>query len=399
MSYDLHVISKRKPKAADLDAFLASEGTPTSGGRLRSDGYLLLTADDADAEVDGPSRVEAEDVPDAADGAIGPSGWLLQISVKGASGVLWPMDLAIHLARAADGVVYDPQHDRVTWPKGFEPRSPTTGEIRVSQLELTWFTTWPSDDPRLPTRLIELLAERCPEALPKRYGGSEPLPYRFDGGRAVEEFVAHWVEEAVSWSALLSWTTTRPCLDASATMSTMRAPHRQRDGYPVVRVRASFDGRVLARDPAYTERVVGLFGVLATELRCIYAAGSVIRGVIERRGRTWSDNQTEWVPLPRTDRWIGLPPSPTWLAWFGAPYAELVRPRVAEHITAETDIGILVRLGAEPKDADALADLFPPLPSRLVTRRRDQPGIWLPHARYTMTVGAPSHPAQLIPEL
>ncbi len=399
MSYDLQIIAKKQPKAAHLEAFLeAADAALTADGRLKRDGYLLLTdAAGVHAEVDGPNHTEDEDVPEAAAGAIGATGWLVQISVKPSTDATWPQELAIHLARAADGVVYDPQQDLVTWPKGFQPRNRETGDVRIEQIALDWFTPWPSDDPQLPPRLLQLLEEHCPEALPKRYGGFEPLPYRFEGEHAAESFADRWLEESVSWSAGISWTTTRPCFGGSAGMSSPRAPQRERAGEACVRIGLGFDGRAFARDPAYTERIVELFRAVASELQCVYAAASVERGVIAKRSSFSADYLTEVSPMPRADRWIGLPASPTWLAWFGKPYAELVRPSVAGHITAETDGALFLRMGPEPMNADELADRFPPLPTNLITHRKSQPAEWFPNGSYTLTAGPPSQPAEEIP--
>ena len=108
------------------------------------------------------------------------------------------MEIAIHLARAADGVVYDPQQDLVTWPGAFQPRDRESGETRIEQLALDWYTAWPSDDPALPERVLQLLEADYPAAAPKRYGGFEPLAFRYEGERMVELFVERWLEEAAS---------------------------------------------------------------------------------------------------------------------------------------------------------------------------------------------------------
>jgi hypothetical protein len=402
MSYDLQVIARKQPKSAHLDAFpLVARGTLTIDGRLRPDRHLLLTdAEGVVAEVDGPDRVEDEDVPDAAAGAIGAKGWLVQLSVKPSTDVTWPGELAIHLARSTDGVVYDPQQDLVTWPLGFEPRDRETGESRIEQLAIDWYTAWPSDDPDLPARLLQVLSARLPEALPRRYGGFEPLPYRYQGDDAPEAFIGRWIEEAGTWSPGLSWTTARPCLGGSATMSTSQAPERQRPGEAIVRIGIGVDGRALSRDPAYTERIVDLFRALSTELRCVYAAASVERGVIAKGSHMSADYRTEVGPMPRSDRWIGLPASPTWLAWFGEPYAELVRPSFGTHVAAEgPGDGLFVRMGAAPMNPDELSDRFPPLPTTLIAHRMNQPAQWFAKESYTLVAGPPSQPAAMIPPL
>lgn len=114
--------------------------------------------------------------------------------------------------------------------------------------------------------------------------------------------------------------------------------------------------------------------------------------------RVSGDYRTEMSTLPRSDRWVGLPAGPTWLAWFGPHYAELVRQTVKARITAESGGALFVRMGEEPMNADELADLFPALPTHLVARRIKQPATWLRGARFTLMGGPPSQPAELIPD-
>jgi hypothetical protein len=399
VSYDLHVYSKRQPRAADLDAFLGTaEHAPSTDGHLKRDGHLLLAdAHGVHTELDGPSRAEAEDLPDAATGAIGRTGWLVQLSVKPSADVAWPMDLASHLARVADGVVYDPQEDRVTWPTGFRPRDPASGEERITEVELTWVSMLPGSDATVPRRFLAALRANAPEALPKRYGDIEPLPYRLEGPRGEADFVARWQEVAATFLPMLFFTATRPCFGGSAVMSTTHDPEPPRPGKPIVRISLSFDGRAFARDPQLTERMIGLFIELATTLSCVYAAGAVQRDMILKRGRSSFDARTESTPIPHADRWMGLPAAPTWLAWFGRPYADLVRSTVAPFIREERDGGLLVRLSDDPADRDRLADIFPPLPLELVARRQGKPPSWERDVRYSFLGGPPSHPAEIIP--
>jgi hypothetical protein len=399
VSYDLQVFAKRQPKAVEFDAFLATHTGISSEGRFKRDGYVLLSATDGvHAEIDGPNRIEAEDLPDAANGAIGGSGWLVQISVKPSTDATWPSDLAIHLARNADGVVYDPQEDRVTWPQGFQARTGSSAEERISEVELDWFTTRTPTDPEIPRTFLEIIRSLIPEALPKRYGGFEPLPFRFEGPAAEEDFTRRWVEEAEAWPPMLFWTAARPCLGGSAFMS----PSLDRDpppGVPISRLSMRLDGRALARDPDLTERMVQLFTAEAIGLGCVYAAGSVHRDLLMKRGRESADYRTEAGPMPRANRWVGLPAGPTWLAWFGRPYADLVRSSVAQHITAETDGALFLRLGPEPMDSDQLAAAFPPLPLPLIAHRINKPAAWETGIRYTLASGPPSQLAEQIPVL
>ena len=399
MSYDLQVFARRQPKATELDAFLSAHQDVAADGNLKRGAYVLLTAEDGvHAEVDGPSRVQAEDLPDAANGALSRSGWLVQISVKPSTDATWPMELATHLARTSHGVVYDPQEDRVAWPTGFRPRDPDSGEERASEVQLDWFTTRSPGDPELPRRFLQLIRSLVPEALPRRYGSFEPLSLRFEGETADEDFISAWVKEAGAWPPMLFWTARRPSFGGSAFLS----PRVDRDppppGVPISHVSVRLDGRALARDDELRERIVQLLTAVATALGCIYAAGSVHRDLLLKRGRESADSRTEAGPMPGANRWVGLPAAPTWLAWFGRPYADLVRSTVSRHITTETDGAIFLRLGREPMDSDQLAAVFPPLPLPLIARRVNMPPAWEAGIRYTLASGPPSELAEQIPE-
>ncbi|MEO7296813.1 MAG: hypothetical protein ABIZ57_11810 [Candidatus Limnocylindria bacterium] len=399
MSYDLHVYSRRQPRAADLEAFLATEPILTADGRLKRDGYVLLSdTAGVHAEVDGPARTEAEDLPDAANGAIRVSGWLVQVSIKPSTDTQWPMAFATHLAQASEGVVYDPQEDRVAWPAGFQPRDPESGEERISEVELAWFTAIPRGDEAVPRRFLAAVEQAAPEALPRRYGDVEPLPHRFEGPTAKDEFVTRWQEVAATYMPMLFWTATRPCFGGTGWMSTTHHADAPKLGRPITKISLSLDGRALARDPQLTERMIGVFLDLGTSLSCVYAAGTVQRDLIVRRGRSSFDRRTESSPLPYASRWMGLPVAPTWLAWFGHPYADLVRPTVAPFIREERHGGLFVRLADEPANRDQLAGLFPALPLDLIARRKNQPAAWEPEARYSFADSPPSQVATTVPD-
>jgi hypothetical protein len=400
VSYDLQVIVKREPGAADLAAFLESaRGSLESDGTLKR-GDLLLLRDKRGTfvEIDGPNRVVAADLPDAAYGAVARTGWLVGVSVKPSADASWPHDLAVHLARVAQGVVYDPQQDAVTWPAGWRALDRRSGSQLINQVGLAWYMRRPEDASDLPRRVLDVLASRCPEAMPVRYGAYEPYQHRRDSEHGTAEFVAFWAAIADDWSSSFSWTAKRPCFDGSVNISSLRAYPR---GSPCASVHLSmtFDGRPFVRDPAFSERMVGAFTELAASLGSFYAAAWVERGIELRGGRPRGTALSEIGPMPGGDAWVGLPASPTWLAWFGHPYTELVRQAVAAAVTSETDAGLFLRLETQPSDADELADTFPPLPAWLLARRRDQAGLWLPGARFSFLDGPPSQPAEYIPDL
>lgn len=100
-------------------------------------------------------RIAAEDLPAAAHGSTGSSGWVVSFSVRG-SQATWPSELAVQLARAAGCVVYDPQQDAVTWPRGWRPTDPETRRQVIDVVELEWFIAGPPGQRTQALRLLEV---------------------------------------------------------------------------------------------------------------------------------------------------------------------------------------------------------------------------------------------------
>jgi hypothetical protein len=130
-------------------------------------------------------------------------------------------------------------------------------------------------------------------------------------------------------------------------------------------VKAEFDGRALGADDPWREAVVMLFSKVAAQLGAFYGAGYVERNVVVSRRRLWYSGDTESIFLSRM-WWEGLPPHPTWLAWFGEPYRGMVESAVRESVTEERPEGLFLRLGENPMDSDEVKDVFPKLPDELL---------------------------------
>jgi hypothetical protein len=123
------------------------------------------------------------------------------------------------------------------------------------------------------------------------------------------------------------------------------------------------------------ERVVDTFKTVASDLGAFYAAAYVERNVRVGRSRTLSydrDSDNLAARWPKGPWWLGIPPIPVWISWFGSSYATLVRDSVGD-LGTEASPGLMVRLGAEPLDTDAARRLMPALPQSLLARLRLSP--------------------------
>ncbi|HWK27785.1 MAG TPA: hypothetical protein VNS09_14575 [Solirubrobacter sp.] len=390
MSYDLEIGSHERPARELIERWasehdlLVDDDLMISRPAARGDGHLF--------SVNGPVPAEPDDfAEDLAAACLAPR-WMLTIEVPRPGpkrAIALARSLARTLAQETHGAAFDPQEDALIWPRG-EPKrvQPRHKEEATSVVELAWFLParrWPE----APAILLELLAHRCPEALPTRYGRFEPLPHRFDP--AAPAALAHFMCDEREGDGF--WLASRPSFGGF-----WRAPHddpRITPGHEHLRIaqlQVEFDGRVLERDPRWREAVVELFATAATRLGAVFAAAQVgPHWLVSTNNRLWATAKTmrhgcEHIPFG--GRWIGLPPVPMWLSWFGAPYRDLVASHLTEaaltargmrrllgraqppRIEDRTD-GLLVRLGDEPRPRRSLGPW--PLPDELTYRKHQAP--------------------------
>lgn len=408
MSYDLTIAAFRELGAESIEAWASEQGFEVVAA---ADGksYAVQRPGRGDAgyvcEVWGPDPAEPEDFEEElAEACLSPR-WMLQVSTPYSlpkANIALARSLARHLAEQGEGAAFDPQEDRLLWPRGKQKRSPSrASEEETSMLTLDWFVV-PSIWHEAVEQLVPLLLRRCPEALPTRYGRWEPPPNRFDRAdpAAFVKFVAN--------SGNGFWYASRPSFGGSST-APPRGHVRQGEDprFRVGNIEVSFDGKLIAADERWREAVVDLFVRGAEVFRAFFAAAQVEPGwVVSRSNRPYAQadsvQEGEGFLLGRT--WQGLPPVPVWLSWYSDPYRELVRealhaeaelPEVhtkqslLKRITGrnggggaqeaevdEREAGIFVRLGREPLPRRQLPRL--PLPQELTYRERraiEYPGL------------------------
>ncbi len=304
--------------------------------------------------VDGPVRVEAEDVPDEVTAAVLGVTHLFEITVEGSAAADIPhaVRFARRLAQTLGGGVVDQQTAGV-WAKGAERQAvkPDRGQ-RVSVIRLEWYCRRESIGSDVGSRYLAICRRLLPEALPRRYGEYEPLQEKLDVS-GDEGFAQAWRDATM----LLSFTAASPCLSGSIGAG----PNDERPG-PVWHMSLDFHYQPLADDPRWREAVRRLFVAVAEEFGAFYASAEVTRGNIWNGRSMWSDGTTEWSITPaRRDGWMGLPPYPVWWAWYGGPYQALVDGRLVGGVVTDHPSGLHHLLAEEPADRDEL--------TRRVTRR------------------------------
>ena len=403
MSHDWLIATRTRPPPTALDTFATSAGIElTVAGAFRPGANALVTHTNGTTartiDVDGPDRAEPDDLPDDLAGAVTKPAWLVAIHLPGGYAVEadgWTLELAIHLARVGDGAVFDPQADRLVWPTGVTPRARGQTKERIWTLDVTWIIPASRLGDDAAARWLDLASQLFPAAEPVRFGQYEPLQGRLDRD-GPEAFIEAWrAEAAVDFGGMLFWTAARPGIGGSMSFPDLRPDRRPPRFGRVGRLGCAIDARPLHRDPAVADATLAFFREVASSFGAAFATGSVERDAILERGRFSSDQFSETSPLARSRWWVGLPAIPTWLAWYGEPYRDLIADHFARLGEAGPD-GLLVRAGAVPLDRDELEGVVPPPPAALRATRRAGSTID-PAARFTLVAGPPSEPAEVIP--
>ena len=398
MSYDLTVATSERvgheaieewAKTHNFEVVAAVDGGSfTVRRRGKGDEGLIC-------EVWGPDAAETDDFDELITQAMAAPRWHLSVSVpyslpKGNQRLA--RDLASHLAQRGHGAALDPQESGILWPPG---QDATVGARAVSAetsvLELTWFiaaSRWRD----AVDQLIPLLSE-MPEALPTRYGLTEPLQRRFDRARPRE--FADFVADPGGPLPLTFWLASRPSFGGSAMCPDFNRHIRPEDErLRVGQMSIEFDAQVIGANARSTDNIVEVFHHGAQRFAALYAAGQVVPGYVVTRGnRLRSTGLADGEHFTRGALWQGLPPVPIWLSWYGDPYRELVDPAPGDVIARAG--GILVRLSRTPLPREELPRAA--LPQRLTYKERR--AVHRPDGSTAFEPARPEDRASFIPEI
>lgn len=412
MSFDLQLYTKRPPNRDAVEKFAADDGWSLAlEGGLGANETLA-------AEVRGllrrthlfvmssPTPAEREDFPDPVSKLIRRGGAVftdvnLSWGVVGKPEFERCVRLLAHLAETFEGVLFDPQDERVLWPavapELANATSPAPGkrapsEKLIRQLSLEWYL---ADAPEaVGEQFLELLIASLPEAVPTRFGEFEPMSFKMSDPDGPNQFRGLWRKDSMGFF----WKAKSPMLGGSVFWSSRHAPPPGASRRDVISI--DVNATAIEGDEGALSRIVTCFEQVAVELGAFYAAGYVTRDVIlARNGRVWHGAQTEqfgrdWSGGPW---WIGLAAKPVWLAWYGRPYAHLVGPAVHAAGRLVGD-GLVVRLGPLPMDTDEARAVAVPLPSELIaTFPPVYETVNIEGGPTEMLIGYRKEPAQVVP--
>lgn len=351
MSYDLTVYA---PESLDGDQLAALvESIPGLSVGDGGDGEITVLRGkrpDYSFTVFGPYRIEPEDVPDdVVPHVLDPTtSWQIIVEGSTETEIASARRFAKAVAQAAGGVAVDEQTEDILGAKTSRRIvRPTTEFVRVLKLE--WYS--PPSEPNAPTLWLELAKKILPEALPRRYGGYEPYPYRLDRdgeGPFVSEY-GHLRERYESqtfrpsppclWGGLFGEPWGGTLLDC---LNLLAAP---------------------LDDPRWRNTVRRFFVEYARRRGSQLAVGEVLRK--HKLSGPPEPGRDQNGSLRADDGILGLPANPIWLTWLGNDYLPLVRDYLPPEHTIYYPEGALYAPTDEPADRGQLAGLPDPIPSRL----------------------------------
>lgn len=353
MSYDLAVYAPRSVQGAELRALVSGmTGLDVGDHDDKKSWFTVIRGAKGRYcfTIDGPFRVDPEDVPAQVTGVLLAASHVYNITVEGSAAADIPhaVRFARRIAQDLDGAVVDQQTDTV-WSKGTSrvAAKPERNE-RVSVVALDWYSSKAELDPDFGAVWVAQCRHLFPEALPRRFGEFEPLQHKL-AEVGDEGFARTWIQAA----STLFFAATNPCIGGAMGAG----PNEKR---PRLLWHMSLNlHRLPVMDPRWREALRRLFVATAQHLHAFYASAQVTREHIWSGRGLWSDGKTEWAVSPaRVNGWMGLPPYPVWWAWYGPEYRDLVAGHLVQGEKVDHPEGIFHGLSSEPHDRDGLAEVL-----------------------------------------
>lgn len=319
----------------------------------------------------GPlDRVEAEDVPDeVAAVASGEIGWLVGITLEGRRAGEAARELRLLCDRvAADGKGVVEDASGLRGRDGTElplKRRPKPEQIDLLRLSWIWTNDAPPQTADGLSRLLAHMEALVPEALPRRWGLTEPPQNRLDqqGLDGFIAFVEANREEVVVWS---------PTLPVRTVMFNDHRMWKFDAGFAANRLTVDFDVPALHKR-GNGRRLARAFEVMADTIQPFYAEARVLRGfrVIRPYDVQSEPDRTDVDPLT-SNLWRGVPRKPPRAVAVGGPYLD--KWPALEHIARRSEDLRMVC----PETLTAADPVVPPPPDD-IAQRFDPYWRWFEH--------------------
>lgn len=379
MSYDYRIVGSDRIKSEDLKELLLEYGWQLIHGDAEANYFSFGKNKENPISCD-ISRLKEEDVEEAlAQVTLAPK-WQYVITVPltlSKSEQTQAGKLAERLAKSIGGAAFDPQKDKILYPKGKKQRyTADLSQERINVIEMVWFLPQEQMKEEVCQQLLNQVAKILPEALPTRYGDREPLSRTFREGKgkkasntAVEEFVRYTMEQKQAEN-MFYWKAERPCFWGSLSFGFKNYAKGREDAL-CTNIKLNFDARACSQDLRWIQILEKLFLQIATRLPIFYAMAYVNENVgVSKNGTLWFNGREKRYPISAYHWWSGIPGYPMWMSWFGRPYMNLVEDALQGFSYVREQNGFYLNTGLEqPKTMEMAEQHFPKLPRHLLSIR------------------------------
>ncbi|MHC4375928.1 MAG: hypothetical protein ACYS26_04950 [Planctomycetota bacterium] len=363
MSYDIDIATHAEPGRRDIQKALG-ERVEILGEFVRR-GSIVARTKRWEFTIDGPHATDPEDLPEPLAAAVMAPRWSLQIQVPyGAPKTARSLALkaARSLATSCSGAVFDPQEDRVVFPRARRRAAPArSAQERTRRLEIEWCCR-PQDLTESGESFLRLVRVHVPEATPMRFGTYEPMQYRYSEDS--REFIDFW--RASSSGRDFFWSCRRPFDGGGASWPYANPTAHGPGSIPAASLSVSLDGEALLHDLKWRQALRGFFEAVAVETRAFFARA--VQSQPQPKTITAEEFLRTGWPSAAGSRWLGLPRHPAWLTWLGRSYADAIK--LGEDTLrgcSRAETGALLE---QPEDLEAPQKLIEEIPEALF---RSQP--------------------------
>lgn len=313
MSYDLQVWSTNP---APCPSCLPD----SSGWRAAGEGWAYERRA-WQVNVGPADRVLPEDIPNGVAACLPGIGFLTEVNLApiGARQAARKFleRAATAIAKAGHGVIFDPQLDAVTTPKGVQRFVSPGPDERASLVALSWwFTEGSLADGSAFEPLLDVIARVLPDALPRRYGLYEPPQHVYsDTGRT---HLVKFLNDHARGIGIV-WYPHTPIAHVSLGIPDHIGGSRQ--GYRAGRLSIEVDAEALCQ-PGWPFALDQAWRKISSVVRPFYGDVRTLHGFRRTRGRYWIARESEHHPVCSW-WWAGIPKGPVHAAVLGEQYRSL----------------------------------------------------------------------------
>jgi hypothetical protein len=310
MSYDLQIWSVLAVGQTSLRPGLDWTESSFGWAHQARDWQIVVSCSD---------EVIPEDIPDGIAPLLPGIQFLTQINLEGKaskSSQSVALGVAKEIARHSKGLVFDPQLSLITTPAGTKRIVPFKRSERLSVLQLSWwFMDSPLETAEGRERLLGLLEQQLPEALPNRYGLWEPPQHKFavTGRGHFLEFLSNHLREGIVWE------TRRPIKWVSASFPEPRGAYWQGFRCNQFEIQVEHD---LLQQPGWELHLRRFWRSASALIRPFYGEVRLLRGQSADGYVSASDISREECPVISW-WWRGIPTGLGCAAVLGEPYTKL----------------------------------------------------------------------------